>query len=176
MRTLSAMLFAVALMAQSPKFGVGRAPSAEEEKAWAISVLGDGRGLPEGSGTVAEGKDVYDRRCKRCHGDGGKGGDEAPLVGGKGTLATPKPLKTVGSYWPYATTLFDYVRRAMPFKDPGTLSPNQVYAVSAYILNINGIIKETDAMNAQTLPKVVMPNRDGFVPDSRPDTGKKAKK
>lgn len=175
MRTLSLLLVAGAAFAQS-KFGVGRAPSAEEEKAWAISVLGDGRGLPEGSGTVAEGREVYDRRCKRCHGEGGKGGDEAPLVGGNGTLATPKPLKTVGSYWPYATTFFDYVRRAMPFKDPGTLSANQVYAVSAYILHLNGIIKETDAMNAQTLPKVAMPNRDGFVPDKRPDTGKKAKK
>ena len=99
---------------------------------------------------------------------------EAALVGGKGSLTSPKPLKTVGSYWPYATTLFDYVRRAMPLKDPGTLTPAQVYAVSAYILNLNGIIGENEAMNAQTLPKVKMPNRDNFIPDPRPDTGKKA--
>ena len=170
----SGVLLAAALGAQSPKYAVGRAPSAEELKAWDVSVGPRGRELPPGEGTVKDGKDVYTRKCQRCHGEGGKGGDEGPLAGGNGTLATPKPLKTVGSYWPYATTLFDYVRRAMPFKNPGTMTDAQVYAVTAYVLQLNGIIGETDVMNARTLPRVRMPNRDGFVPDPRPDTGKKA--
>jgi S-disulfanyl-L-cysteine oxidoreductase SoxD len=96
-------------------------------------------------------------------------------VGGQGTLATAKPLKTVGSFWPYATTVWDYVNRAMPFDQPGLLKPPQVYAVVAYLLNLNGIIGAADVMDARTLPKVKMPNRDGFVPDPRPDVGNKAK-
>ena len=153
------------------KLGVGRAASPDEVKSWDIGISSDGRELPDGSGKSAEGKEVYDRRCKRCHGEAGKGGDEAALVGGQGTLATPKPLKTVGSYWPYATTLFDYVRRAMPYKNPASLPNEQVYAVTAYILHLNGIIGPSEAMNAKTLPQVKMPNRDGFIPDARPDTG-----
>ncbi|MBS1825247.1 MAG: cytochrome c [Acidobacteria bacterium] len=176
MKYLALVLLVAAAWGQSPKYGVGRAPTAEEVKAWAITVFPDGRGLPEGSGTAAEGKDVYERRCQRCHGSEGKGGDEPPIVGGKGTIATPKPLKTVGSYWPYATTLFDYIRRAMPFKDPGMLTANQTYAVSAYILQQNGLIGANEAMNAKTLPQVKMPNKDGFIADPRPDTGKGAKK
>lgn len=168
----AALLFALcttAVLAQ--KMTAGRAATADEVKAWDISISANGQELPPGSGTVAEGRDVFDRRCKRCHGDAGKGGDEAPLVGGQGSLATPKPLKTVGSYWPRATTLFDYVRRAMPYKNPGSLSDAQVYAVTAYLLNLNGIIKPEEAMNAQSLVKVQMPNRDGFILDARPDTG-----
>ncbi|MEZ5403502.1 MAG: cytochrome c [Bryobacteraceae bacterium] len=168
---LALVLFASMAVAQrSGRYGLGRTPNADEVGAWDISVLPDGKGLPAGGGTAAEGKEVYDSKCKRCHGDDAKGGDEAALTGGKNTLRTPKPLKTVGSYWPYATTLFDYVRRAMPFKNPGTLSNDQVYAVSAYILELNGIIKAGDRMDAKTLPKVLMPNRNGFVPDTRPDT------
>ncbi len=101
---------------------------------------------------------------------------KAPLVGGQGTLATPKPLKTVGSYWPHATTLFDYINRAMPFDNPGLLTYDQVYAVSALVLHWNGIIGEHEVMDASTLAKVKMPNRDGFVSDARPDTGKQKKK
>lgn len=170
------LLLSLAGVLCAQKYKIGRAPTAEEEKAWDISISPAGKELPPGQGTVAEGKEVFARRCQRCHGEAGKGGDEAALVGGQGTLASPKPLKTVGSYWPYATTLFDYIRRAMPLKEPGTLSPDQVYAVSAYILQLNGVIAEGDAMNAQTLPKVKMPNRDNFIPDPRPDVGKKAKK
>lgn len=173
MKVLALILVAGAVWAQSPKYGLGRAPSAEEIKAWDITVFPDGRGLPEGTGTATEGKDVYERRCQRCHGSDGKGGDEPPIVGGKGTIATAKPLKTVGSYWPYASTLFDYIRRAMPFKDPGMLTANQTYAVSAYILEQNGLIGANEAMNAKTLPQVKMPNRDGFIADPRPDTGLK---
>ena len=173
MRSAALLLLAMStVLAQ--KYNVGRAPTAEEEKAWDISISPTGKELPPGSGTAAEGKEVYSRRCQRCHGEGGKGGDEAPLVGGQGSLTSPKPLKTVGSYWPYATTLFDYIRRAMPLKDPGTLTPAQVYAVSAYILHLNGITGENEAMNAETLPKVKMPNRDNFIQDPRGGAGKKS--
>ena len=168
---------AAALFAQAPKYGVGRAPTPEEVKAWDISVAPDGTGLPEGSGTAAQGKDVYASKCAKCHGGQGQGGDEGPLAGGQGSLRGPKPLKTVGSYWPYATTLFDYVNRAMPFKQPGTLTHNQVYAVVAFVLQLNGIIGENVVMDARSLPQVKMPNRSGFVADPRPDTGaRRAKK
>ena len=168
---------AAALFAQAPNYGVGRAPTPEEVKAWDISVAPDGTGLPEGSGTAAQGKDVYASKCAKCHGGQGQGGDEGPLAGGQGSLRGPKPLKTVGSYWPYATTLFDYVNRAMPFKQPGTLTHNQVYAVVAFVLQLNGIIGENVVMDARSLPQVKMPNRGGFVADPRPDTGaRRAKK
>lgn len=173
---ITVLVSAGALTAQSAKYGVGRAPTPEEIKAWDISIAPDGTGLPEGSGTVAQGKEVYASKCSKCHGGQGQGGDEGPLVGGKGTLATAKPVKTVGSYWPYATTLFDYVRRAMPYKQPGTLTDQQVYAVSAYVLFLNGIVPENAVMDAKTLPQVKMPNRNGFVSDPRPDVGPKAKK
>ena len=164
------LLMLAIMMAQSPKYGVGRPPTPEEVKAWDISIPPDGAGLPEGTGTAVRGKEIYASKCAKCHGGQGQGGDDAPLVGGQGTLHTPKPLKTVGSYWPYATTLFDYTRRAMPFKQPGTLTPNQVYAVVAHLLHLNGIIGETTVMDAKSLPQVKMPNRGGFVPDKRPDT------
>jgi cytochrome c len=171
MHKLVLFLVSSSLLAQSPKFGVGRIPSPEELRLRDISVAPDGTGLPPGSGTALQGKDVYASKCARCHGGHGQGGDDAPLVGGQGSLKTPKPLKTVGSYWPYATTLFDYIRRAMPFKQPGTLTPNQVYAVSAHILHLNGIIAEDAVMDAKSLPNVKMPNREGFGPDPRPDGG-----
>jgi cytochrome c len=173
---IALMILQIPVAAWGQKYGVGRPPTAEEARKWDISVGPDGSGLPEGSGTAAEGKQVYERRCQRCHGAGGAGGDEAPLVGGQGTLATPKPLKTVGSFWPYATTLFDYVRRAMPFKQPGTLNDAQVYAVTAYVLHLNKIIGENEAMNARSLAAVKMPNREGFTPDPRPDTGPAARR
>jgi S-disulfanyl-L-cysteine oxidoreductase SoxD len=165
-----------ALLAQSPKYGVGRTPTPEEIRAMDISILPDGTGLPEGHGTAAEGREIYARRCARCHGPKGEGGDEpkqSPLVGGRGSLKTPKPLKTVGSYWPYAPTVWDYVNRAMPLDRPGTLTHNQVYSLVAFIFSMNGIIGENDVLNAKTLPKIRMPNRDGFVPDARPDLGRK---
>ncbi len=166
---LSLIFAAASLLAQSPKYKVGRAPSSDELSSMDISVLADGRGLPAGSGTAAQGKDLYFRRCSKCHGAEGQGREEGgPLVGGKGTLATPKPLKTVGSYWPYATTLFDYIRRAMPFDRPGTFSNEQVYQATAHVLFLNGLIGENDVIDARTLPKVMMPNRDGFVKDPRP--------
>ena len=171
-RALVCAIFAVSAAAAQ----IGRPPTPEEIKAWDISVAPDGTGLPEGSGTVAQGKDLYASKCAKCHGDHAQGGDEAPLVGGQGTLRSPKPLKTVGSYWPYATTLFDYINRAMPFKQPGTLTPTQVYALCAFILNLNGIVPGNAVMDAKSLPQVKMPNRDGFVSDPRPDVGPKRAK
>jgi len=162
-------------LAQSPKYKVGRAPTEEQIKAWSISALPDGTGLPEGKGTALEGRDVYDRRCSECHGNKAQGADAGALVGGQGSLATAKPLKTVGSYWSHATTLWDYTNRAMPFDTPGVLTNDQVYAVVAFVLFLNGIVEEDAEMNSETLPKVEMPNRDGFVKDARPDVGPTAK-
>ena len=166
------LLAASLAMAQSPKYKVGKPATAGDIAQRDHFVSPDGKGLPAGRGTAAEGRSVYERRCATCHGAEGQGKEEAPLVGGKGTLTTPKPLKTVGSYWPYSTTLFDYINRAMPFDNPGLLSHDQVYAVSALILYWNGIIGEHDIMDAATLAKVKMPNREGFIADARPDTGK----
>ncbi len=163
---------AATLTAQSPRVGVGRPPTPEEVRGLGAAIAPDGGGLPEGSGTVAEGRTVYAARCASCHGPNGEGGGGgAALVGGKGTLATARPLKTVGSFWPYATTVWDYVNRAMPFDQPGLLKPEEVYAVVAYVLNLNGIVGEDAVMNAGTLPAVKMPNRGGFVADPRPDVG-----
>lgn len=175
---LSAVLLAgaVALLAQSPKYGVGKPPTPEQIRDLGAAIAPDGSGLPEGSGTVAAGREVFAARCSKCHGEKGEGGVGPVLVGGQGTLATAKPLKTVGSYWPYATTVWDYVNRAMPFDQPGLLKPPEVYAVVAYILNLNGIIASNQVMDAKSLPKVKMPNRDGFVADPRPDVGKNAKR
>jgi mono/diheme cytochrome c family protein len=179
-KAISAILTLLAtglpLAAQSPTFGVGRPPTPEEMRDLATAIAPDGTGLPEGSGTVAEGKDVFAMHCARCHAPNAQGDVGPALVGGQGTLATARPLKTVGSFWPYATTLWDYINRAMPFDKPGLLKPSEVYALAAYILNINGIIRDGDVMDAKTLPKVKMPNRDGFVADPRPDVGEKAKK
>jgi mono/diheme cytochrome c family protein len=142
---------------------LGREVKPEEVAAWDISIPPDGRGLPPGGGSAAEGAAVYSARCAGCHGAEGINGPADPLVGGMGTLAAKKPLKTVGSYWPYATTLFDYIRRAMPYNAPRSISSDEVYAVSAYLLFLNGIIGPEARMDARTLPQVKMPNRDGFV-------------
>jgi cytochrome c len=159
--------------AQSSSFGLGRTPTPAEIKAIDIDILPDGTGLPAGAGTAREGKQVYESRCVTCHGATAKEGPQDVLVGGQGTLNMAKPIKTVGSYWPYATTLWDYVRRAMPFDHPGTLSINDVYSATAYVLFLNGIIDEHDVLDQTTLSKVKMPNRAGFMPDTRPDTGPK---
>ena len=121
---------------------------------------------------MAAGREVFAAKCARCHGPKGEGDIGARLVGGQGTLGTPRPLKTVGSFWPYATTLWDYVNRAMPFDQPGALTTPEVYAAVAFVLNLNGIIDAGMVMDAASLPKVRMPNRDGFVSDPRPDVGR----
>jgi len=146
---------------------LGRAATAQEAAAWDISIPPSGAGLPPGSGTPKQGEAVYIAKCLACHGEKGAGKPADPLVGGVGSLASAKPIRTVGSFWPYATTLFDYTRRAMPVDNPLSLSNDEVYAVTAYLLYLNGIIGEDAVMDSRTLPQVKMPNRDGFVDWSR---------
>lgn len=150
-------------------YGIGRGASEREIAAWDIDVTPDGKGLPRGSGSVAQGKAVYDQHCTACHGAKGEGKPADRLVGGQGTLKSARPVKTVGSFWPYATTVYDYVNRAMPYNAPQSLAPDQVYAVTAYVLHLNGILGADAVLDAQSLPKVQMPNRAGFVLDPRPD-------
>ena len=141
---------------------LGRALSPEEIAETDMTVLPNGEGLPVGQGSVGLGSNVYLRECLACHGEGGVGGVNEALVGGVGSLASNRPKVTVGSYWPYATTLFDYIRRAMPYPDSGRLSNDEVYAVTAYLLHANGIIEADTLLNQDTLPQVIMPNREGF--------------
>ena len=153
---------ASAIAAETPRLGQPIAPG--DLSSWDISVGPAGVGLPPGKGTAAQGEAVYAAKCQACHGEKGAGRPNDALVGGFGTIASDKPaVKTVGSYWPYATTLFDYVRRAMPYQDSKSLSNDELYAVSAYILHLNGVIGADEALDAQSLSKVKMPNRDGFI-------------
>ena len=142
---------------------LGRVATPAEVAGWDISIPPDGTGLPSGRGTALSGAPVYEHKCLACHGVKGAGQPNDRLVGGHGTLASRTPVRTVGSYWPYATTVFDYVRRAMPYIQPQSLTNDEVYAVTAYLLHQNGIIGENEEMNAQTLPRVKMPNREGFI-------------
>ena len=160
------------------KFDFGAAASSEDVAAIAIAIAPDGKGLPAGRGDYAAGKKVYENACSACHGANLQGvaglpdmpaGAAMRLIGGRGTLTSKNPVMTVESYWPYATTLFDYVRRAMPFQAPGALTADEVYAVSACILAEGNVIDKTTVLDAQTLPRVQMPNRDGFIPDPRPE-------
>src|SRR5215469_8177989 len=150
-------------------YGIGRTATPAEIAGWNIDIGRDGSGLPPGSGTVARGHEVIEQQCVACHGDKGQGGVGDKLIGGQGTLATANPVRTVGSYWPYAPTLFDYIRRAMPQNAPQSLSSDEVYAVSAYILSLNGIVPAEATLDAQSLAAIRMPNRDGFGGDARPD-------
>ena len=163
-----ALASATSTLAQSP-LGIGRPAPPAEIAGWNIDVDRDGNNLPPGSGTVAHGREIFDQQCAACHGAKGEGGIGDRLVGGQGTLATPKPVRTVGSYWPYAPTLFDYIRRAMPQNAPQSLSNDEVYAVSAYVLNLNGLLPADAVLDAKTLPAIRMPNRSMFVGDTRPD-------
>ncbi|KQP09609.1 cytochrome C [Methylobacterium sp. Leaf93] len=141
---------------------------------WDIDVRADGQGLPAGHGNVRQGEALFGARCAACHGAQGEGASADRLIGGQGTLATGKPVRTVGSFWPHATTLFDYIRRAMPYDAPQSLSADETYALSAYVLHLNGILPEGAELDAASLPKIRMPNRDGFTTDSRPDVPARA--
>jgi len=171
-RLLSAGIFLLATnvaLAQAPSYSkIGRAPTKAEMDAWDISVGPDGKGLPEGHGTSKEGAEIFAVKCAVCHGPEGQGGKIGPrVVGGIAdtkTLTTLKPVRSVGGYWPYATSVFDFIRRAMPRGQSGTLTPNEVYSVTAFLLYKSGIIEEGDVLSEKTLPKVQMPNRNGFVP------------
>ncbi|HEX2492309.1 MAG TPA: cytochrome c [Steroidobacter sp.] len=158
--------------ARTPPLHIGRTPTPDELEAVDLTVLPGGAGLPTGHGTAEEGKPLYAARCAMCHGLNGEGlGDYAALVGGRGSLESETPVLTVGSYWPYATTVFDYIRRAMPYDSPGSLSDHEVYALTAWILYANDIINEKMIVDRATLPRIRMPNRDGFIADPRPDVG-----
>jgi S-disulfanyl-L-cysteine oxidoreductase SoxD len=156
-----AMCFPLVASAAGPN--LGQPLSHAELAAWDINVLPDGTGLPKGSGTAAQGAPIYAQKCAACHGEQGKGGISAAVVGGAPVKSMDSP-KTIANFWPYATTLFDFIRRAMPFTQPRSLSDEEVYALTAYILALNKLIDERDVIDAQTLPKVKMPNRDGFIP------------
>jgi cytochrome c len=159
------------------RYGIGHPISPQELAPWDIDVRADGAGLPPGRGSVEQGRQIFAETCAACHGEKGEGrpvpravGGFDRLVGGFGTLDKTHPVKTVGSFWPYATTLFDYVRRAMPLNAPQSLSNDQVYAVAAYILFMNNIIAENSVLDAKSLAQVKMPNRNGFISeDPRPD-------
>ncbi len=156
--------------ASSAQLGIGRTATKAEIAGWDIDVRADGQGFPEGQGSVRDGQRIYAETCAACHGKQGEGNPADPLVGGYHTLATTKPVRTVGSFWPYPTTLFDYIRRAMPFNAPQSLTADQVYAVTAYILYLNKVVAQNTVLDAHSLPRVAMPNRGGFTsPDPRPD-------
>lgn len=159
--SLAAAASAAVLAADPANLGVPVDPDRLAELDFV--VMPDGTGLPAGSGTAADGADLYARHCLACHGEGGENGINDRLVGGIGSLTTERPIKTVGSFWPYATTLFDYIRRAMPYQEPGSLSADEVYSLTAYILHLNGIVSLEERLNASTLPAVEMPNADNFV-------------
>jgi mono/diheme cytochrome c family protein len=169
MRSLPAVVMVILALAaysasmaqETPKRGRPATPAEIAE--WDVSIPPDGTGLPPGSGTPEQGAVVYSQKCQSCHGEKGVGKPNDPLVGGQGTLTSTSPVRTIGSYWPYATTVFDYVRRAMPYTESKSLTNEEVYAVTAYLLHLNGIIGVQDVMNAQTLPQVKMPNLDNFI-------------
>ena len=171
-------LCGIAALAQTPNYNRGRTPSAEEIRAWDIAIGPEGKELPPGSGTAQDGAKIYAQQCAACHGPtgekvvpdaadlwphlySGRGRPPTPLVGGKGTLHTPNPVRTIGSFYPFATTIWDYINRSKPPKEPGSLSADQVYALTAFLLYQNGIVRESAVMDAKSLPKIQMPNR-GF--------------
>jgi cytochrome c len=170
--TIVLIVFCAAVAVAQKPLGIGRAATADEIKKIDIDVMPDGRGLPDGRGSVAEGATVYAAKCASCHGATGQGGSAERLVdresGKNWDFATnAKLVKTVGNYWPYATTLYDYTNRAMPFMQPGTLTPDETYSLVAYILALNKIVAEDAVMDRTTLPAVKMPARDRFVADNR---------
>ncbi|MGH8727922.1 MAG: c-type cytochrome [Burkholderiales bacterium] len=158
--------------AAKPPIAYGKPISEADIALWNIDIrTADGKGLPSGSGNVAQGKQVYEAKCTACHGMDAKGGPQyGTMVGGIGSFTTDKRILTPGSMYPYAPILFDYIRRAMPMDRPQSLSADEVYAVSAYLLHLNGLIPADAVMDAKTLPQVQMPNRNGFILDDRPDT------
>ena len=158
--------------AQSPTYGLGKTPSPEEIRAWDISISPTGKGLPPGSGTAKEGAQIFAQKCAACHGATGSGGMAPMLIRGQSTSTSATPClapciregNVMAIHAPYATTIWDYINRAMPFAQEGTLKPDEVYALTAFLLYKNGVIQEDEVINAQSLPQVKMPNRDGYFP------------
>jgi mono/diheme cytochrome c family protein len=169
---ITALSFGAADGQSTPKPRYGKPISEADLAAWDIDVrTSDGKGLPAGKGSVAEGKALYDQQCASCHGENAKGGPMyGTMVGGIGSFKTNTRVVTPGSMYPYAPILFDYIRRTMPMTMPQSLSNDQVYALAAYLLNLNGLVPDNAVMDAETLTKVAMPNRGNFVIDDRPDT------
>jgi cytochrome c len=165
------LLCAVSAFGQTKYPGVGKVAPAERVKAADKTVMADGRGLPAGKGSVETGRGLYKTHCAECHNEAGEGRDKQwpALVGGNGTLATKSAKKTVGSYWPYATTVWDTIARSMPYNNPGTLKPDEVYAITAFVLHLNGIVPAGQELDEKSLAQVKMPNRDGFIPTVHPD-------
>ena len=160
--------------AENRKYNIGKIATKIEIAGWDIDVRPDGVGAPKGSGNAIDGEEIYVNRCAACHGDFGEGVDRWPvLVGGDGTLASHDPEKTTGSYWPYASTIFDYVYRSMPFGEAQTLTHDETYKLVAYLLNMNEIIDEDFVLSDKNIGKIKMPNASGFLlPDPRPDVTK----
>lgn len=166
---VAAVLAATVTAAAAQKLGLGRAATPQEIAAWDIDVRPDGQGLPPGKGTVAQGEEIFLEKCSACHGDFGEGRDRWPVLsGGHGTLTADRPDKTIGSFWPYASTVFDYIRRSMPFGDAQSLDPDQLYAVTAYLLHLNDVIKDPNfELNDKNFTSIKMPNASTFFDDDR---------
>jgi len=169
---LAAGLSLGASYADAGQFGIGREATQEEVAGWDIDVRPDGQGLPEGSGSVSQGEAIFAERCAICHGDFAEGVDRWPvLAGGRGTLSSENPVKTIGSYWPYLSTVFDYINRAMPFGDAQSLQPDEVYAITAFLLYMNDVVTDDEfVLSKENFASVKMPNEDNFIDDGRPDT------
>lgn len=167
--TALASILATPLMAQT--LGLGRPALPEEIAAWDVAVLPDGTGLRPGSGDVATGEEVFAEKCAACHGDFAEGKDAWPvLAGGIGTLRDPRPVKTIGSYWPYLSTVFDYVHRSMPFGAAQTVSVDEAYAIAAFLLYSNGLVEDDFVLSNENFTSITLPNAEGFYPDDRPIT------
>ena len=169
---LAVLAVGVATAQAGEKFGLGREATKDEVAAWDIDVRPDGTGLPEGSGTVSDGEEIFAERCAVCHGDFGEGVDRWPvLAGGQDTLASDRPVKTIGSYWPYLSTVYDYINRAMPFGEAQSLTPDEVYAITAYLLYMNDVITDDEfELSKENFTGVRLPNEENFFEDPRPDT------
>jgi cytochrome c len=155
--------------ASAQKLGIGREATVAEIKSWDIAVRPDGKGLPPGKGTAAQGEEIFQAQCAVCHGEFGEGKDRWPvLAGGRGSLKHDRPEKTIGSYWPFTSTIYDYIKRAMPFGNAQSLSNDELYAVTAYLLQLNDVIKDSNfELNEKNLAAIKMPNADGFFDDDR---------
>lgn len=166
------LLSALTLPVFAEGLGLGRVASDDEIAAWDIDVRPDGMGLPQGSGTVTEGEEVFAERCAICHGDFGEGVDRWPVLsGGQDSLTDDRPVKTIGSYWPYLSTVYDYINRAMPFGESQSLTPDEIYGITAYLLYMNDIVTDEEfELSKQNFASVRMPNEDNFFFDPRPDT------
>ncbi|MDH4020032.1 MAG: c-type cytochrome [Xanthomonadales bacterium] len=168
---LSTMLVAMPASAKDGQYGIGTPATDSEIAGWDIDIRPDGKGLPPGSGSVEDGEMMYEEKCASCHGSFGEGVGRYPVLsGGEGTLTEERPEKTVGSYWPYASTLWDYIHRSMPFPQPQSMTDEEVYAITAYVLYLNDLVEDDFVLTADNLASIEMPNKDGFFFDDRPDT------